>query len=77
MADADGDVTCVDAAIAKAVVLTLLDRQAEAAAIVTQALTRARPGCEGWQLPVEPLLNVSAHPKVWAEALTILRHRAL
>jgi tetratricopeptide (TPR) repeat protein len=76
-ADAAGDVTSVDAAIAKAIVLTLLDRHPEAAAVITHALKQAPAGQAGWQLPVEPLLNVPAPSKAWANALALLRHRAL
>ncbi len=75
--EADVEIRSVDDSIVKAVILTLLDRHAEGAAIVVHALERAPAGCAGWQLPVEPLLNVSARRREWAEALDVLRHRAL
>ncbi len=66
----------VDAALARAVHLTLSGSHAEAAAVVAAALTATPASPSGWLLPVEPLLNVSARPEVWANALASLRHRA-
>jgi hypothetical protein len=64
----------VDMAIAQAMLLG--SPRAEAARLVNEALTRAPAGSAGWLLPVEPLLNVSAAPDVWAPALARLRTRA-
>jgi DNA-binding winged helix-turn-helix (wHTH) protein len=44
--------------------------------IVDRALAAAPPGNVGWLLPVEPLLNISRNPDVWAPVLTRLRARA-
>ena len=44
--------------------------------VVLGALVSAPPGNAGWLLPVEPLLNVSAKPNVWAPVLARLRTRA-
>ena len=40
------------------------------------ALAAAAPGGAAWLLPVEPLLNVSAHRVAWSPALARLRARA-
>jgi DNA-binding winged helix-turn-helix (wHTH) protein/Tfp pilus assembly protein PilF len=66
----------IDAALCKAAALTLRGDDAAAAAIVHSALAEAPPGGSGWQLPVEPLLNVTAHPQTWAPALERLRARS-
>lgn len=65
-----------DAAIARAVMLTLQERHGEAADVVARALDAAPPGAFAWLLPVEPVLHVAAHPDVWAPALARLRARA-
>jgi tetratricopeptide (TPR) repeat protein len=44
--------------------------------IVDRALAAAPPGNAGWLLPIEPLLNISRNPDVWAPVLTRLRARA-
>jgi hypothetical protein len=41
-----------------------------------EILARAPAGQAGWRLPVEPLLHVTAHPDVWAAALSLVRNRA-
>jgi hypothetical protein len=56
--------------------MALRGAHAEAAALVDRALAAAPPGNAGWLVPVEPLLNVSAHPVVWIPALSRLRTRA-
>jgi DNA-binding winged helix-turn-helix (wHTH) protein len=66
----------VDAAICGAVVMVLNDDHAGAAHLVDGALGAAPPGTAGWLLPVEPLLQVSAHQQVWASPLSRLRARA-
>ena len=65
-----------DAAIARAVYLTLSGAHTEAAALVGDALSHADRENAAWLLPVEPLLHVSAHPDVWARTLVLLRNRA-
>jgi DNA-binding winged helix-turn-helix (wHTH) protein len=50
---------------------------ARAVQIVDRALAAAPPGNAGWLLPVEPLLNISRNPDVWAPVLTRLRARAV
>ena len=66
----------VNAAMVTAVSLACADRHEDAAGVVLAALEHAEPGSAGWQLPIEPLLNVSARPDVWARALAAVRHRA-
>ena len=66
----------VDAAICDAAALVLEGDHPAAARLVDGALAAAPPGGSGWLLPVEPLLQVAAHPQVWAAALSRLRARA-
>jgi DNA-binding winged helix-turn-helix (wHTH) protein len=66
----------VDAAICGAAKLAQAGDHAAAARLVDDALAAAPPGAAGWLLPVEPLLQVTAHPQVWAPALSRLRTRA-
>jgi hypothetical protein len=49
---------------------------AEAARMLSDALTDAPPGNGGWLLPVEPLLNVRANPDAWGPALARIKTRA-
>ena len=48
-------------------------RQAFEAARSMTALAAAPAGNAGWLMPIEPLLQVSAHPDIWAPALARLR----
>ena len=66
----------VDAAIGRAAGLVLAGKHAEAATLVDKILVAAPAGNAGWLLPIEPLLQVSAHPDTWASALARLRSRA-
>ena len=66
----------VNAATVHAAVLALGGRHGDAARIYGEALVEAPPGSAGWMLPVEPLLHATAHPAIWAPALTMLRDRA-
>lgn len=66
----------VDEAMVRSVALVLQGRHDEAARLCADALARAEPGPAGWILPVDPLLNASAHADVWARTLAILRDRA-
>jgi hypothetical protein len=63
----------VDVAIGRAM---LTSNRGEAARLVDDALAAAPAGSAGWLLPVEPLLNVSAAPDIWAPVLARLRTRA-
>jgi hypothetical protein len=58
------------------VALNAAGNAALAAQVVDRALAAAPPGNAGWLLPVEPLLNVSSNPEVWASVLSRLRARA-
>ena len=75
-----GTVTCpadpVNAAIVSGVSLVCAERHEEAAAVILAALEKAEPGFAGWQIPIEPMLNVAARPEIWAKVLAAVRHRA-
>jgi DNA-binding winged helix-turn-helix (wHTH) protein len=66
----------IEAAMAGASPLVLAGAHDEAARLVDAALASAPPGNAGWLTPIEPLLNVSAHPAAWAHVLAHLRTRA-
>jgi DNA-binding winged helix-turn-helix (wHTH) protein len=66
----------VERAIAHAAMYALQERHADAAQLVKNALAQAAAGQAGWQLPVEPLLNVAAHPDAWTRAIALLANRA-
>ena len=66
----------VDAAFIVAAALVRSGNHAEAARLVDDALALAPAGNAGWLLPIEPLLQVTGHPDVWAPALARLRTRA-
>jgi tetratricopeptide (TPR) repeat protein len=66
----------VDAALPRAAQCVLVDKHAEAARLIDEALAAAPPGSAGWLIPVEPLLNVSANPDNWNGVLSQLRIRA-
>lgn len=66
----------IEAAIAMAAQLVIRGDHAEAARIVDEALSRSPAGNAAWLLPVEPLLQVSAHTDIWGRALAHLRARA-
>lgn len=66
----------LEAAMARAAVLVLKRDPDAAARLLDGALAAAPPGGAGWLLPVEPLLNVSAHRVVWSPVLARLRARA-
>ena len=55
---------------------SLNGRHGEAAAVVERALVSAPIGSDGWIVPVEPLLHVSAHRDQWARVLAAVRSRA-
>lgn len=66
----------VEAAIGQAIVLSGAGDHASAARRVGHALDAAPPGNAGWIVPVEPMINVTAAPDVWAPVLGRLRTRA-
>ena len=66
----------VEAAAVAAVGEALAGRHAAAAARVHAALRAAPSGSDGWMLPVDPFLNVAAHPIEWAPVLALLRDRS-
>jgi DNA-binding winged helix-turn-helix (wHTH) protein len=65
-----------DMTLVQGVRLAVAGAHAEAAQALEEALAGAAPGNAGWLLPVEPLLQVTAHPDIWARALAHLRNRA-
>jgi DNA-binding winged helix-turn-helix (wHTH) protein/cytochrome c-type biogenesis protein CcmH/NrfG len=65
-----------DALLARAAELVLMERHADAAALVEVVLNEAPPGSTGWTIPVEPLLDVHRAPETWALVLARLRNRA-
>lgn len=66
----------VEAAMFRAAQLVVAGAHADAARIIDETLAGAAAGNAGWLLPIEPLLHVTAHPDVWARALSHLRNRA-
>jgi hypothetical protein len=66
----------VDAAMCRAAQLVVAGAHPAAARIVEEAMAGDAPGNAGWLLPIEPILRVTAHPDVWARALSHLRNRA-
>ncbi len=66
----------VEAAVCRAASLVLAGAPLEAARIVDEALAGAAPGNAGWLLPIEPLLQITAQPGLWARPLAHLRNRA-
>jgi DNA-binding winged helix-turn-helix (wHTH) protein len=65
-----------EAAMIRAAQRVLSGAHVEAAQTIEEGLAGATPGSAGWQLPVEPLLQVRARPDVWARALALVRNRA-
>jgi tetratricopeptide (TPR) repeat protein len=61
---------------ARAARLAMKGAHDEAAQLIDQLLAKAQPGNACWLLPVEPLLNVAAHPESWSRPLARLRNRA-
>jgi DNA-binding winged helix-turn-helix (wHTH) protein len=66
----------VDAAVLRAAQLVVAGAHSDAARILDEALASATAGNAAWLLPVEPLLQVKAHPDIWARVLARLRNRA-
>ena len=70
------DGNSVDVAIVRATAQALKGDHAGAAQLCATALAHADPGAHGWILPIDPLLQITAHRDAWAPALAILRDRA-
>jgi hypothetical protein len=68
--------TSFESAIGQAIVLVGAGNPAGAARRVDQALSAVPPGNAGWQIPVEPMLNVASALDTWAPVLARLRTRA-
>jgi len=71
------DPRCADAATAHAIRLAVAGRHPDAAVAFVDALTTFPSPAAGWILPVEPLLHTAARPSIWADALAIVRQRAV
>jgi DNA-binding winged helix-turn-helix (wHTH) protein len=67
----------IDAALCDAAKHVVAGRHTEAAAAMDQAFATAPAGPAGWLVPIEPLLNVAAHPDAWSRPLARLRNRAV
>jgi DNA-binding winged helix-turn-helix (wHTH) protein/Tfp pilus assembly protein PilF len=65
-----------DAAVLQAAQLVVAGDHSEAARILDEALAGAPAGNAAWLLPIEPLLQVTARPDIWAPTLARLRNRA-
>jgi len=66
----------VDMAVLEAAQFVVAGAHSNAADLVADALGNAGPGNAGWLIPIEPMLQVAAHPDIWARALAHLRNRA-
>lgn len=66
----------IEAAFAEATYATLTGHPDRAARVLYAALDQASAGSHGWTVPVDPLLQVNAHPEHWGAVLTLLRSRA-
>jgi tetratricopeptide (TPR) repeat protein len=63
-------------ALCQAARLSVRGAHVDAARLIGDTLAGSAQSDAGWQLPVEPLLHVSAHADVWAQPLALLRQRA-
>jgi hypothetical protein len=63
--------------MAHAIRLALAGRHPDAAVAFADALATLPSPAAGWILPVEPLLHTAARPSIWADALAIVRQRAV
>ena len=71
-----GAVSALDPIVVAAARLSAQSRDDEAARMAADSLAAARPGPDGWQLPIDPLVHAAAHRDAWAEPLRILHDRA-
>ena len=63
--------------MARAALLAAEEHHEDAARLCEDALTGSRSGPgAAWILPIEPLIHVAAHPRVWAHALAVLQQRS-
>ena len=76
VAQLDASGLTVDAALARAAIAVTSGGPEDAARILDEALSGASTGSTGWLIPVDPLLNVSAHAPAFARVLARLRTRA-
>jgi tetratricopeptide (TPR) repeat protein len=65
-----------EAAVGQAAVLVMAGDPHDAMRLVDHALSVAPPGNAGWNIPVEPMLNVASATETWAPVLARLRTRA-
>ncbi len=63
--------------MARAALLVEAGDVAAAVKLLVDALIAAPPGDSGWQILLDPLLNVSSDPKAWAPVMRQLIRRAL
>ncbi len=66
----------IERAMARAAVAMAAGGPGDAARILDEALATASTGSGGWLIPVDPLINVTAHEPVFAHVLARLRTRA-
>jgi DNA-binding winged helix-turn-helix (wHTH) protein len=66
----------VEQAIARAALAVAAGGPEDAAVILDEALGAAASGTAGWVIPVDPLLNISAHEPAFVHVLARLRTRA-
>jgi DNA-binding winged helix-turn-helix (wHTH) protein/Tfp pilus assembly protein PilF len=66
----------IEAALGHAALLAFGDAPDRAAQLLDSVLQQAPAGSACWIVPVEPLLQVSAHPAIWRAVLARLRSRA-
>jgi hypothetical protein len=66
----------VERAVARAAIAVSSAGPLDAARILDEALASASSGSAGWLIPVDPLLNITAHDPAFARVLVRLRTRA-
>ena len=66
----------VDATIINAAAIALGGNAIDAARVCGEAIAHTGSGCAGWVLPIDPLLQPTAHRDEWAQTLAMLRDRA-
>lgn len=66
----------VERALARAAMAVAAGGPADASRILDEALAAASTGSGGWLIPVDPLLNVTAHEPAFGQVLARLRTRA-
>jgi len=76
LAQFEGPGLAIERAVARAAVAVAAGGPDDAARLLDEALGAASPGSGGWLIPVDPLLNVTAHEPAFAHVLARLRTRA-